>query len=128
MAHTPKIFQGIHIYFTKVKKPLEGFFNNLFFTSEIILIFGGFLPTIYGVIIFNFNWIRVTTTYSARQKFRTRRENKNSSKLGWKSRNNPPKGHTRNRPFVFYAISKDKICHLLSLRVESSEQVGFDSD
>ena len=56
------------------------------------------------------------------------RENKNSSKLSCKARNKPHKCHTKNRPFVFYTISKDRICHILFSRVESPENIGFDSD
>ena len=41
---------------------------------------------------------------------------------------NTPKGHTKNRHFFFYTISKDRIFHILSSRVESSEHVIFDSD
>ena len=43
-------------------------------------------------------------------------------------RNKPPKFHTKNKPFVSCTISKDWICHILSSWVESSEQVGFDSN
>ena len=42
--------------------------------------------------------------------------------------NKPHKGQTKNRPFVFFTISKDRICNILSSRVEYSEQVGFESD
>ena len=45
-----------------------------------------------------------------------------------KARNNPPKGHTKNRPFVFCTISKARIWHILSSRVESPEQVVFYPD
>ena len=65
------------------------------------------------------------TTDFAIQKCRTRRENPNSSHLSWKERNNPPKGHTKNRPFVFCTISKDGVFHILSSRVNYSEQVVF---
>ena len=51
-----------------------------------------------------------------------------SSKISWKAINKPPKGHTKNRPFVFCTISKDGICHIISSILESSEQVRFDSD
>ena len=72
--------------------------------------------------------IRVTTTDFERQKFRTRRDNKNSGKISWKARKKPPKGHTKNIPFFFCTISKDGKYHILSSRVKSSEKVGFDSD
>ena len=39
-----------------------------------------------------------------------------------------PQSHTKNRPFVFCTVLKDVVCHILSSRVESSEQVKFDSD
>ena len=67
------------------------------------------------------------TSDFARQKIRTRRENSNSSKPSWKAINEPPKGLTKNRPFVFCTIPKYRIFHILSSRVQSSEQVGFDS-
>ena len=38
------------------------------------------------------------------KKCRTGRENTNSSDTSWKERNNPPKGHAKNRPFVFCTI------------------------
>ena len=41
---------------------------------------------------------------------------------------NSPKGHTKNRPFVFCIISKDRIYHIISSIVEFSEQFLFDSD
>ena len=58
----------------------------------------------------------------------TRRENPNSSQPSWKTRKKHPKGHTKNRSFVFCTISNDRICHILSSRVEPSEQGGFDYD
>ena len=79
-----------------------------------------------GILKFNIKWIRVPTTDFTRQKCGTRRENPNSSELSWKARKNPPKGHTKNTPFFFCTISKDIICHILSSRVESSEQLGFE--
>ena len=71
---------------------------------------------------------KVTTTYFARLKCRTIRENKDSSKPSWNAINNPPKGHTRNRSYVFCALSKYFICHIISSKVESSEQILFYSD
>ena len=41
MSHTSKTFQAIHIYFTKMKKPPDEFFTNLFFAEARILTFGG---------------------------------------------------------------------------------------
>ena len=67
-------------------------------------------------------------TDSAKKKCTTRRENSNSSKLSWKSRKNPPKVHNKNIPFVLCTISNDRIYHILSSRVESSEKFGFESD
>ena len=78
MSHTPKTFQAIHIYFTKLKRPPDGFFTHLFFASEIILILGGlFLHRLSRILKVNLNWISVPTTDFARQRFRTRRENPN---------------------------------------------------
>ena len=56
-------------------------------------------------------------------KFISRRDNSNPSKTGWKAINKPPKYYTKDRPFVFCTIKRDGICHLLSSRVEFSEQV-----
>ena len=56
---------------------------------------------------FNPKWIRVPTTDFERQKCRTRRENLNPIKTSWKPGKKTPKGHIKNRPFVFYVISKD---------------------
>ena len=68
------------------------------------------------------------TTYSATQKFRTRTDNNNSSNLSFKVRKNHPKVHSKNRTFAFFIISKDRMCHILYSRVESSENVGFQYD
>ena len=84
----------------KLKKPPDRFFTHLFFASAIILIFGGlFLHRLSRLLKFNLNWIRVPKTDFARQKFRNRRDNQNSSNPIWKVRKKPPKGHTKNRPF-----------------------------
>ena len=101
MAHTPKTFQAIHIYFTILKKPTDLFFTHLFFASAIILIFGGlFLHSLSRILKVKPNLLRVPETEFAREKIRTRRDNPNSSKISWKAIKNPPKGHTKNRPFV----------------------------
>ena len=128
MAHTPKNSNPYIFILQKVKKPPDGFFTHIFFALSIILIFGGsFFHRISRILKVNINWIRVPTTYSLRQKFRTRRYNTNSSNSSCKARKNPPKDHTKKRPFVFCKISKDRIFHILSSRVESSEKVGFES-
>ena len=62
-----------------------------------------------------------------RKKYITTRENPSSSNLIWKSRKNHPKGHTKNRPFLFCIFSKDRIFHIISSKLESLEKVGFDS-
>ena len=112
-----------------MKKPPDGFFIHLLFASETVQIFGGlFLHRISGILKVKLKWLRVPTTYFARLKFRTRKENPNPSKPSWKIRKNPPKGHTKNRCFVFFTISKGRIFNIISSRVEFSEQVGFDSD
>ena len=104
-------------------------FTHIFFDSTIILIFEGlFLHRLSRILKVNLNWLRVPTTDFARQKFRTRRDNKSSSNPSWKARKKTSKEHTKNRPFGFCIISKDRICNILSSRVESSEQVGFESD
>ena len=110
MVQTPKTFQAIHIHFEKVKKPTYEFCTHLFFASEMILIFGGlFLYRLSRILKLKLNWIRVTTNELARERLRTRRENTNSSNISWKARKKPPKGHTKNRPFVFCTVSKDRI-------------------
>ena len=84
----------------KLKNPPDGFFTHLFFASAIILIFCGlFLYRLYRLLKSHPNLIRVPKTDSARKKCRTRTSNPNSSNPSWKARKNPPKGHTKNRPF-----------------------------
>ena len=86
-----------------MRKLPYGFCTNNFFASAITQIFGGLLLHILSRILkVKINRIRVPTTNFSRQKIITRRENPNSSKLSWKARKKPPKGHTKNRPF-FYA-------------------------
>ena len=81
MSHTPKIFQDIHIYFKKVKKPPDGFCTHFFFASSIILIFGGiFLDRLSRILRFNIKWLRVSTANLDRKNCRTRRENPKSIK------------------------------------------------
>ena len=127
--YTPKTLQSIHIYLKKAKNPQYVFYNHLFFALGIILIFCClFLDRIYRLLKVKPDWLRNTTTEFERKKYRTRRENKNPCKLSCKARNMPPKGHTKNRPFVLCKISKDMIKHTLYLIVESSEQVGFYSN
>ena len=126
MSHTPKKFQSIHIYFTKVKKPPDGLCIHLLFASAIILIFSGIiLHSLSRILKVNIKLLRVPTTEFSRQKCITRRDNPNSSKRSWKAKNNPPKGHIKNRPFVFCKIPKDGICHMLSSRVKYSENKLF---
>ena len=75
MEHTFKTFQIIHINFTKVKNPPDGFCAHLIFALAIILIFRGlFLHTLYRLIKSKLNWLRVSTTDFERQIFRTRRQ------------------------------------------------------
>ena len=112
-----------------MKKPPYVFCTHILFASAIILIFGSlFLHSISKPLKFNPNWLRATTTYFARKKFRSRRDNPNSIKLSCKSIKKPLKVHTKNRTFLFCKISKDRIFHILSSRVKSSDQVIFDSD
>ena len=67
--HTPKTFQGINIYFTKMKKPPDGFCTHLFFVSSIILIFGGlFLHSLSKLLKVYIKWLRVPTTDFVRKK------------------------------------------------------------
>ena len=116
MAHTPKQFQFI---LKKVKKPPDGFCTRLFFALEIIVISSGFfLHRLSRILKIKLNWLSVPKTDFARQKFRTRRYNPTSSKPGWKASKKPPRGHTKIDPF-FWIFSKDRICHILSSRVES---------
>ena len=113
----------------KVKKPPDGFLTHIFFASAIILIFGGlFLHSLSRKLKVNLNWLRVPTTEFSKQKCITRRDNPKSIKIIWKARKKPPKGHTKNKPFVLCTISKDRIFHILFSIVEYSEQVGFDSN
>ena len=128
MERTPKTFQAIHVYFTKVKNPLNGFCTHIFFAQEIILIFGGlFWHIIYRLIKVKLKFPMVRTTDFSKQKCRTSRKNKNSSEPSWKKRKKTSEGHTKNRTFVLCTISKDGICQILSSRLESLEKIGFDS-
>ena len=98
----------------KLKKPQNGLCTNLFFDSEIILIFGGlFLYILSRLLKLKLNWLRVITTDFTRQKHRTRRENPNSSKLSWKARKKPPKANTKNRPFFMHNIKGYDLSHTL---------------
>ena len=112
-----------------MKKPTDGFCTNILFALGTILIFGGsFLKSLSKILKVNLNWLRVPTTYFSRKKIRTRRDNPNLNNFSWKSRKKPPKGHIKNRAFCFCKISKDWMCHIISPRVESSEEDIFDSD
>ena len=116
----------MHIYFTKIKESSRCIlYSSIIFLSNHPNIWLGFLHRTFRILKVNINWIRVPTTDFARQKWRTRRENTNSIKPSWRSRNKPPKGHTKNIPFVLRTISKDKICDILYSIVEPSEQVRF---
>ena len=87
----------------KLKNPPYGFCTPLFFASAIILIFGGLLlHRLSRILKFKINWLRVPITDYARKKFRTRRDNPNPSKLSWKKRKKPPKGHIK-RDLLFSA-------------------------
>ena len=100
MSHTTKTFQAVHVYFTKIEETSRWIFTHIFFASANILIFGGlFYIGSSGYSSSIFNWIWVLTTDFAKQKYRTRRDNPNSSNPSWKARKKPPKGHTRNIPF-----------------------------
>ena len=85
--------------------PPQGFFIRLLFSSTITLIFiGWFLHSLFRLINVKIDWLRVPTTDFSRQKIRTRSENPNLSKPSCKARKKPPKGHTKNRPFVLCII------------------------
>ena len=117
--HTHLKYSNPYILILQItKKPPDGFFTHLLFASTIILIFGGlFSHRISRLIKVNINCLSVPTTESERQKIRTRRENPKPSKPRLKARNKSPKGHTKNRLFVFLKFSKDKICHILYSRL-----------
>ena len=113
----------------KVKKPPDEFSLISSLSREtILLLFCLILHNISRLLKVNPNWIWVTTIKFSRKKYRARTCNSNSSNLSKKAIKNPPKFHTKNISFVFCTMTKDKICHILSSRVEYSEQVGFDSD
>ena len=115
MAHTPKMLQCLHIYFKKLNKPPDGFCTHIFFDLAIILIFGGVsLYRLSSIIKVNLKWLRVPTTDFERQKCRTKSENSNSSKLIWKARKKPTKGHT-NETGNCPIIQKNQKCFILIL-------------
>ena len=129
MSHTPKHSKMYTFILQLFKKPPDGFCTHPLFASSITLIFGGlFLHRISRILKAKLDWLKMPTIEFSRQKCVTKRENPNSSKLSWMEIKKPPKGHTKNIPFVFCTISKSRICHILSPRVEYSYQVGFDSD
>ena len=110
----------------KLNKPSDILCTHIFFASEIILIFSGvFVHRISRILKVNLKWIRVTAIDFSRQKHITRGGNPKSEKPSWKARNEPPKCHTKNRPFVYCTISKDRICSILSSRVKSSDHILF---
>ena len=97
-----------------MKNPPDEFCTHLFFASAIILIFGGlFLHILSRLIKFNTNCLRVPTTDFARQKYTTRRDNPNSSKLSWKVIKKPPKGHTKKIPFFMNNFNGSDRLHTL---------------
>ena len=121
MAQTPKTFQAIHIYSTNLKKYPDGFCNHIFFASAIILIFGGlFLRRLSRLLKFKLGFLRVSTTDL------TRRENKiQVSSVGRQER--ILRKATPKIYLFFCKISKYRICHILSSRVEPPEQIRFQS-
>ena len=87
MAHTPKHSNPYTFILQKMKNSPDGFCTYLFFYSKIILIFGGlFLHRKSRLLAVNLKWLRVPSTESVRKKYRTRRENKCSSKPCWKAK------------------------------------------
>ena len=100
MAHTPKTYQLIHIYFTKS----EEYSRWVFYSSLLCLknhpnMWCFFSQSIYNLIKVYLKFLRVSTTCFPRKKCRTRRDNTNSNKPSWKARNKPSKGHTKNISF-----------------------------
>ena len=129
MAHTLKTFQVIHMYFTKSEETSRCIlYSSLLCLTNHPNIWWFILHRISRLLKVNINWLMSPTTDFSRQKFRIRMENPNSIKINWKARKKPSKGHTKNIPFVFCEISKNRICDILSSRLKSSEQVLFDSD
>ena len=61
----------------------------------------------------------------SKQNYITSRDNPKLEKLCRKTKNNPPKGHNKNQPFVYYKISKDVICHILASRVQTTQLIGI---
>ena len=102
MAHTPRKFQAICIYYTKSEES-----SGWVLYSSLICLRN--YPTIWWLIVKYYlqanqsksqlskgakNWLCKT-------KMQHQEENQNSIKISWKARNKPPKGHTKTRPFVF---------------------------
>ena len=68
IAHTPKTFQSIHIYFTKTEESSRWICTHLFFVSSIILVFGGlFLHRLSRLLKVYIKWLRVPTTEFVRK-------------------------------------------------------------
>ena len=128
MAHTHKTSQAMHIYFTKMKKPTDTFCTHLFFASAIILIFGGlFLHRIPRLLKVNLNLIRAPTTDFSRKNAEPGGRIQIQVISFGRQKRSLPKDAPKIDP-LFSAKSTDRICHILSSRVEYSEQFGFDSD
>ena len=98
--NTRKTFHAIHIYFLKREEASKWIlYSSLLCLSNNHNIWWYILHRLSRLIKIGLKWIRVPKTDVARQKFRTRRDNKNSSKLSCKARNKPLKCHTKKDPF-----------------------------
>ena len=51
-----------------------------------------------------------------------------AGKASWRSRKNPAKGHTKGRNFSTLGITQVKISQIIKPGIESTENVGFNSN
>ena len=124
MTHTSKTLHVIHIYSTTSEESSRWNLYSSLFALVIILISSGlFLHRLSRLLTVKLKCLRAQKTGFSRQKCKTRRENTKSIKPSWKAINKPTIGLTKNRPYLFCTISKDRICHIISSRVESLERI-----
>ena len=55
-------------------------------------------------------------------------KNQKPDKPSWKATNEPTTGYTKNRPFVHWIFSMDRIFHIISSIIKPTEHILFGSD
>ena len=68
MAHTPKLFQAIHVYFKKIEEASRWIlYSSLLCLVNYPNIWWFIFYRLSKIIRVNLNWLRVTTTYFTRK-------------------------------------------------------------